>query len=200
MRPVTCSLALSALCLACADTPTSTRQASLPAFDAANAPPTSGPNVVRLPFIVGVLSGDADLAVAVGFEDPFKDHCADFVSPGQPGSTQLVFTRPGDLHVKESGRDVNVVVYEFAGVLADLCQDLVEAPVVATGTANVTVTSNNLFLGGDGRGADQLQATIYGVVDLASGGQARLFATTHVLVRPDGSFAFDHTRIILTPL
>jgi hypothetical protein len=186
---------------ACAEAPTGTTAPPRPPLAAATAPSQSGPNVVRFPFAPGVLSGpDAELAVAVGFENPFADHCADFVSPGQPGSTQIVLTPPGGLQAQQSGHDLNVVVFQFAGVVGDYCLDLVGAPVVATGTANLTLTSNDLVFGGlAGPGAHGVQVTIHGVVDLASGGQARLFATTHVLVRPNGS-GFDHTRIVLTPL
>jgi hypothetical protein len=187
----------------CADSTSVTvpAETQTPQFDAANAPSQSGPNVVRGPFEPGVLSGpDAVLAVAVGFEEPFADHCADFESPDQPGGAQIVSTPPGGKHLRMSGHDLRVVVFAFEGMVGNYCQDLAGAPVVATGIANLTLSSNDLVLGGAGPGADQVNVTIHGVLDLASGGQARLFATTHVLVRPDGSFAFDHTQIRLTPL
>jgi hypothetical protein len=201
MRSVMCSLALSALGLACGDVPTSTTPAALPSFDAANAPSTSGPNVVRGPFQPGVLSGPNDtLAVAVGFEEPFADHCADLESPAQPGSAQIVSTPVGGKHLTMSGHGLSLVVFAFAGSAMDYCADLVGAPVVATGTANFTLSSNDLVLGGHGPGADQVRVTIHGVVNLVSGGQARLFATTQVLFRPDGSFLFDRAQISLRPL
>jgi hypothetical protein len=193
MRRLTQSLMASVLYVACADAPTNTTEPTLPAL-ATKAPPTSGPNVVRGPFSPGVLSGDAGLAVAVGFEEPFADHCADLESPDQPGSTQVVFTPPGGFHVKQSGHGLSVTVYEFEGVLTGNVCELVGAPVVATGTANFTLTV------GGGTGAENAVVIIRGVVDLTSGGQARLLATTHVLIRPDGSFAFDHTRISLRSL
>jgi hypothetical protein len=201
MRQVICSLVLSAACVACADAPTSTTEPPLLQFDAALAPSTSGPNVVRGPLQPGVLwAPDGQLAVAVGFEVPFAAHCADLESPNQPGGAQTVSTPPGGKHLTMSGQDLSVVVFQFDGEVGDYCQDLAGAPVVATGTANLTLTSNDLVLGGAGPGADQVHVTIHGVVDLVSGGQARLFAITHVLIWPDGSFAFDHTRIILKPL
>jgi hypothetical protein len=201
MRPGMCSLALTALCLACSDAPTSITEAELPALAAANAPSTSGPKVVRGPFQPGVLSGPNDtLAVAVGFEEPFADHCADLESPDQPGSAQIVSTPAGGKHLTMSGHGLSVVVFAFAGSAMDYCADLVGAPVVATGTANFTLSSNDLVLGGHGPGADQVTVSIHGLVDLVSGGQARLFATTQVLFRPDGSFVFDRARISLRPL
>lgn len=166
-----------------------------PSLDAASAPPASGPNVVRIPFEPGVLSGDANLAVAVGFEEPFADHCGDTGSPDQPGVDQIVFTPPGTVHIKSAGRGISVVVYEIDGALTGPACDLLGAPIVASGTAN-----SNLTFSGGGPGADRVNVVINGVVDLTGGGQARLHATTQVLIKPDGSFAFDHTRIVLTPL
>jgi hypothetical protein len=163
-----------------------------------NAPPSSGPNVVRATFITGVLSSP-ELAITVGFEEPFADHCSDFDSPTQPGSTQVVFLPTDGVQERQSGQGLNVRVYELEAPFQDTCS-LVASPLIATGTANFTLTANDLTFGGSGPGADQVRVTIHGIVDLTSGGQARLFAFTHVLIRPDGTFAFDHTRIRLTPL
>src|SRR6478736_5815270 len=100
MRSVGLALSLLPVVLlaSCADSTSVTvpAETQTPQFDAANAPSQSGPNVVRGPFEPGVLSGpDAVLAVAVGFEEPFADHCADFESPDQPGGAQIVSTPPG---------------------------------------------------------------------------------------------------------
>jgi hypothetical protein len=67
---------------------------------------------------------------------------------------------------------------------------LVGVPVVASGTAHLTFIIN----------ARQAGATVHGVVDLATGGQARLLVTTRIHFAADGSIVFDHTRITLTPL
>src|SRR5687767_5375198 len=164
------SLLLSALAstlVACVDAPTGTTAIPPCAFASTKTPSTSGPNVVRTAFAPGVLfAPDGELAVAVGFLEPFSDHCADVESPGQPGSTQTVFTPPGGIHVKQFGQDLSVVVYEFQGAVEDYCQDLVGAPVFATGTAKLTLTSNDIVFGGAGPGADQVHVTIHGIVDL----------------------------------
>jgi hypothetical protein len=161
-----------------------------PNFDPANAPPQSGPHVFRLRFASVVFSGfETELAVAVGFDEPFADHCDDFESSNQPGSTQINITPPGDFHLKESGQDVSVLVFAAEGPVFDNCQ-LVGAPVVTSGTAHGTFT----IAGRQGA------ATVHGVVDLASGGQARLLVTTITHFAADGSVVFDHTRITLTPL
>jgi len=166
-------------------------EARKPNFDPGSAPPdTSGRNVFRFPFFAVVLSGfESELAVAAGFNAPFADHCGDAPSPGQPGSAQIVLTPPGGFHLKDSGRDVSVLVFAFEGPVFDNCV-LVGAPVVASGTAHLNFTVS-------GR---QLKTTVHGIVDLTSGGQARLLVTTITHLAADGSIVFDHTRIRLTPL
>jgi hypothetical protein len=185
------SLVCTAVLLgSCADSSTAPVETQSPQFSAANAPSQSGPNVFRFPFFAVVFSGfETELAVATGFNAPFADHCGDTPSPGQPGSAQIVLTPPGGFHLKDSGRDVSVLVFAFEGPVFDNCL-LVGAPVVASGTAHLTFTVA-------GR---QTAATVHGVVDLASGGQAGLLVTTITHFGADGSIVFDHTRIRLTPL
>ena len=43
-------------------------------------------------------------------------------------------------------------------------------------------------------------ATVDGIVQLVSGGQARLFASLRFTVRPDGTLLFDVELVRLTPL
>jgi hypothetical protein len=185
--PISCILA-STLIFGCGDQPT-------PAEPYASGPePTFGATVVRAPFGPGVLSGHVQYAVAVGFEEPFAEHCNDLESPNQPGSTLIVFSPSGRVHVKSSGKSVNVRVYEFPGVAPANC-DLVGAPLVATGAVDF-----NLTVVDGAPGAVHVGVKFRGVVDLVGGGQARLHATGFTLIKPDGSFAFDHVRIVLRPL
>ena len=196
-------LMAAGLAIACADAnvPTMPPSSSAPDFAAANAPPESGPNVVRGPFLPTIIFAfDGELVVAIGYEEPFAEHCADFISPNQPGSGQIVFTPAGGAHFRQSGRNLNVVVFQFAGEVGDICEDLANAPVVATGTGDLTAASNDLIFGGTSPGADQAVGTVNGVVTLTSGGQARLHVSVVTLFKPDGSFAFDHARIVLRPI
>jgi hypothetical protein len=196
-RSLTSAIMASTLVLGCGDQPAPAEPSpSGPetTFRAASAPPASGAIVVRAPFGPGVLSGDVQYAVAVGFEEPFAEHCDDLESPNQPGSTLIVFSPSGRVHVKGSGKSVNVRVYEFPGAAPANC-DLVGAPLVAAGTVNF-----NLTLIDGAPGAVHVGVKFRGVVDMIGGGQARLRATGFTLIKPDGSFAFDHVRIILRPL
>jgi hypothetical protein len=194
--PISCILA-STLVLGCWDQPSPAEPSATgpdPTLGATNAPSASGATVVRAPFGPGVLSGHVQYAVAVGFEAPFAEHCNDLESPNQPGSTLIVFTPSGRVHVKGSGKTVTVRVYEFPGVAPSNC-DLVGAPLVATGTVDF-----NLTVIDGAPGAVHVGVKFRGVVNLIGGGQARLHATGFTLVKPNGSFAFDRVRITLRPL
>jgi hypothetical protein len=67
--------------------------------------------------------------------------------------------------------------------------------VLGTGTGNFTYQ-----LLGTGRGSFVAHIVVHGVVDLVSGGQARLFASARVRVLPSGRLLFDEERVRLTPL
>jgi hypothetical protein len=41
---------------------------------------------------------------------------------------------------------------------------------------------------------------VQGIVDLVSGGQARVLGTARVTVLPDGTLLFDEERVTLTPI
>jgi hypothetical protein len=155
----------------------------------------------RVPVISPVLLGGDPtnpLAVQAGYEAGFtaEDICPDTGEHADPNAQgQAIFTPPGGVHVSVSARDVSLVVYEFGeGIVTDICQ-LVEAPVLGTGSgkysAQVTVS---------GPGAIVLHFTVQGIIDLVSGGQARLLATAQVTILPDGTLLFDEERVRLTPI
>ena len=197
IRPTISCILASTLIFGCGEQPAPAEPYAFgpePTFGATNAPSASGATVVRAPFGPGVLSGHNQYAVAIGFEEPFAVHCNDLESPNQPGSTLIVFSPSGRVHVKGSGKSVNVRVYEFAGVAASNC-DLLGAPLVATGTVNF-----NLTVIDGAPGAVHVGVKFRGIVNLVGGGQARLHATGFTLIKPDGSFAFDRVRIVLRPL
>jgi hypothetical protein len=193
-RPLLSAVLASIFIVGCGHQPTPAEPETSgpgPTFDAADGPLASGATLVRAPFQPGVLSGDVRYAVAVGFEEPFAEHCNDLESPDQPGSTQIVFSPSGRVHVKGSGKEVNVRVYEFPGVVGAVC-DLVGEALVAIGTVDF-----NLTVADGVSGAVHVGVKLRGVVELVTGGLARLHATGFTLLRPDGSFAFDHVRITL---
>jgi hypothetical protein len=97
----------------------------------------------------------------------------------------IVFTPSGGfLAGAGGGRNVPV----------QLC-DLVGAPVVASGLASfkspVLIPPSGGFV---------QTVTAHGIVDLTSGGQARLRVTGHITIRPDGTVQVERISITLTPL
>jgi hypothetical protein len=140
------------------------------------------------------------LVVQAGWEAGITaaDLCADLTGgveeTGQKG--QVVFPPPGGVHLHTSGTDANIVVYEFGGgIVTDICQQLVPAPIVGTGTGHFT---SQLQIAASGTTVSRV--TVQGTIDLATGGQARLFATGRVTILADGTQLFDEERVRLTPL
>jgi hypothetical protein len=181
-----------AFALACGDQQSPTAPTDLP------TPSTSAERVTA--FAPVILGGDPSnpLAVQAGFEAGLtaEDICPDngeHVDPNANG--QGIFTPPGGVIVNVSARDVSLVVYQFGeGIVTDICQ-LVGAPVLGTGSGKYS-----LQLIFSGPGAIVLHATVQGIIDLVSGGQARVLATARVTILPDGTLLFDEERVRLTPL
>jgi hypothetical protein len=179
-----------ALALGCADQDSPTTPPA-PSFQAEREPGVAG-------FIVGA-DVSSSLALQFGFDASVtaEDLCASGGLPGSPEGQkgQIVFTPPGGSLAHVSGRDVNLVVYQFGGgIVTDFCQ-LVGTPVVGTGTGDFSVVQQQTSAG-----SVIFNFTVHGTIDLTSGGQARLFATVRVVVRPDGTLLFDEERVELTPL
>jgi hypothetical protein len=181
---------MSALVLGCTDAQPPT----------AAEPPAPSYGAVQFPvFSFFVMGADAStsLVVQAGWQPGVtpEDLCADFgggvQEEGQKG--KIIFTPPGGVHVQSKARDANLVVYQYdGGLLTDVCQ-LVGAPVVGTGTGRFSQPLEFTT------GATTTHVTVRGIIDLTAGGQARLFGTERVTIRPDGTQLFDEVRIRLTP-
>jgi hypothetical protein len=108
----------------------------------------------------------------------------------------IVFTPSGGfLAGAGGGRNVPVQLFDYdAAGLNSFC-DLVGAPVVASGLASfkspVLIPPSGGFV---------QTVTAHGIVDLTSGGQARLRVTGHITIRPDGTVQVERISITLTPL
>ena len=138
------------------------------------------------------------LALMVGFDPGTtpEDVCDDPFGQGQNLIGQVIFLPQGGVQLRVSGKDINLVVLEFGeGPVAGQC-DLVGAPMIATGTGKATFES----LAPKPGAALVAHVTVQGVVDLVSGGQARVFGTARVTILPDGTLLFDVERVRLTPL
>jgi hypothetical protein len=167
-------------------------KAVTPNFDPGATPPqTPGPNVHRgLP--ASVVLSDGSLVVVAGNLSA-EEACEDPIGNQAPGAGQIVNTPPGGSHIIYTGHGLTLQVFEFAGEVTDLCQ-LIGAPLVASGTGTLKLRDNGT------PGAEVVvHITVAGIVDLVSGGQARLFATAQFVGRGE-EFALSRTRITLTPL
>lgn len=194
MRPVRYTLLSVAVLASCNESApvTAPVETPVPLFDGAFHTPqpsadiwTSGP--------------PTNLALAVGLEtiagfctgQPFT------VSPQRGG---LVLTPSGKAQIHDFSQEAFVEVFAFAGAAGgplrtDPCV-VVGSPLVASGT----VTFSTHFLNDQAPpGTILLHVTVNGVVDLTSGGKARLHATAQDVIRPNGTF-IDKTEIKLTPI
>jgi hypothetical protein len=157
--------------------------------------------VERVPvFSPVLLGGDPGnpLAVQAGYAAGLtaEEICPDNGEQVDPNSQgQAIFTPPGGVQINVSARDVSLVVYQFGeGIVSDICQ-LVGAPVLGTGSGQY---STQFVVGGSG--ATVLHITARGIIDLVSGGQARVLATAQVTILPNGTLVLDDERVTLTPL
>jgi hypothetical protein len=205
------TLGLALLTVACDDRPVPTAptdpSALTPGLDKASS---SGAQVERTDFPFGFAGGGDprdNLAFFVGPLDPvaaaaLKCPDPDVIAPVSPGARAQIVTVPtGRVQVRAITREAHIAVWQFTGPVTSTCP-LVSAPVVATGIVHYTVTTTDAdaFGGAGGPGAATWHVNAVGVVDLTSGGQARLHATARILVLPDGSLRFDEERVRLTPL
>jgi hypothetical protein len=84
------------------------------------------------------------------------------------------------------------------GPLTDLCQ--LAGALVAIGTATVVWGEKNVPPPGElGPGAGIIHITAHGILDLTSGGEARLSSRAHELFK-DGSPVVNTNVVTLTPL
>jgi hypothetical protein len=180
----------SALALGCADQQSPTGPtAALPSLSL-RAEHVVLPNAVYLGGFP-----DNPLVIGAGFGTGVTP--ADVCSNPDPslaeGEGKVTLTPTGGFLGHFSGRDVTIDVFEFGGG-TDPCA-IAGAPLIATGTGKFTY---NLIA--TGPAAVVIHATVQGIVDLVSGGQARVLGTARVVIQPDGTLLFDEERVRLTPI
>ena len=159
----------------------------------------SGAEVIRDFFITTILAvgPPTELALAVGFEDVATE-CAGgevIISPHR-GQAVVTPTDKGQLHTFT--REAFVQVFNNTATVEEVC-DLPGAGVVASGTVTFSQVVHEAEVEG-APGAFSLHVTVHGIVDLTSGGQARLFAMAQVVVRPDETPVLELVEIKLTPI
>jgi hypothetical protein len=186
----------------CLDSTPATSPTQAPAtLNYTNGPQAPNAIVFRGTFGALAFSGDPDntLALAINFlpSASAQDICNDPLAAVNfaEGSGQVIFTPSGRYPLTTVGHGLYTAVYAYGkDPLTDFCQ-LVGAPIVGTGTSDVTSNVSNV---GDGSFAEYTE--INGTIDLTAGGTARLHAIQQFTVRPDGTVVNDWARITLTPL
>jgi hypothetical protein len=147
-----------------------------------------------------VMGGDPSnpLAMMVGFDAGATpdDVCANPVGQGLNLIGQIILLPQGGVQLRVSGKDINLVVFEFGGgPVTDVCQ-LAGLLPIATGTGKATFEA----LAPKPGAAFVAHVTVQGIVTLNEGGQARVLGTARVTVLPNGTLLFDEERVRLTPI
>jgi hypothetical protein len=117
-----------------------------------------------------------------------EEACEDPIGNQAPGAGQIVNTPPGGSHIIYSGNGLTLQVFEFAGEVTSHCE-LIGAPLVASGTGTLKLRDN-----GTPGAAVVVHITVEGIVDLVSGGRAKLVATAQFVGRGEES-VLSRTRI-----
>ena len=123
--------------------------------------------------------------------------CATGTAPNHPNSSALIVLPPSGAFLAgaSGGRDVPVLVFQYGGGIVTSHCDYAAAPLVAAGTGKF-----HFSLLASRSGNVVQHYTVQGILQLVTGGEARLLATARVHERSDGTLLFDVEQIRLTPL
>ena len=138
-------------CDQASDPSPSSGPAGTPAYDFSKGPASAGP-VVRFQghYVTFLTDVDANLTVIVGTPNRIDEFCGPGDIDVEPVDVQLVFNPTGALHEVDLGSNLPVLVYGAATPVFDVCNDLVGAPLLATGTGHMVYLDNST---GGGPGA-----------------------------------------------
>jgi len=195
LLPITATL-VSTLALGCSDQ----QQPPTDPADDERGPSLSAEHVKDAPvyfFMGGEPSNPFVLLAGLPPGGTAADLCNGSVAPGDIGDLrgQFILTPPGGSLYHEQGRNANFVVYEYGGgIVTDPCQ-FAQSPILGTGTGDFTFNFMDT-----GPGALVAHVTARGVIDLAGGGHARVFALVRLVVRPDDPLIFDEEQVRLKSL
>jgi hypothetical protein len=142
-------------------------------------------------------------------EDPARNYTATFglVSPPSDldacggsgpevfeggGTTRIVATPSGAVHVRDELHQASIVFYE--GATDDVCE-LAALPVLARGRGNLHFTVK------DGvNGSSSVQATFGGILDLLAGGRARMLGVGNIAFDSFGHLTIREDHFDLKPI
>jgi hypothetical protein len=142
-------------------------------------------------------------------EDPTRNYTATFglVSPPSDldacggsgpevfdggGTTRIVATPSGAVHVRDELHQATIVFYE--GATDDVCE-LATHPVLAHGRGNLHFTVKNGV-----NGSTSVQATFGGILDLAAGGRVRMLGVGNIVFDSFGNLTIHEDHFDLQPI
>jgi hypothetical protein len=142
-------------------------------------------------------------------EDPTRNYTATFglVSPPSDleacggsgsevfdggGTTRIVATPSGAVHVRDELHQATIVLYE--GATDDVCE-LATFAVLARGSGNLHFTVKNRV-----NGSTSVQATFGGILDLVAGGRARMLGVGNILFDSSGNLTIHVDHFDLKPI
>jgi hypothetical protein len=189
-------LALAAL-LACqaADEPSAAPNPVSPATPA----PSLGATVLKIPndyFLIFDDVPDRNYTTTFGLVSPVSD--LDVCGGSGPevfdggGTTRIVATPSGAVHVRDELHQATIVFYE--GATGDVCE-LATHPVLARGSGNLHFTVKN-----GANGSTSVQATFGGILDLAAGGRARMLGVGNIVFDRSGNLTIHEDHFDLKPI
>lgn len=153
--------------------------------------PADLPNVVRgdstLLFVWADTSTDLVIAVNAPAAGVSAVRRCGGASTPEPQPVQTGGELQDVLHQVRLWRDVNIHIYSPVPSPFRNFLDLCHLSPIATGTGNFTSTDNDRHNAGSGANAFGFRAQ--GIVDLVSGGSARVLAESERLIAPDGTVA-----------
>ena len=189
-------LALATL-LACqpADDPSAAPNPVSPATPA----PSLGATVLKIPndyFLIFDSDPDRDYTTTFGLVSPVSDLNACGGSGAEVfdggGTTRIVATPSGAVHVRDELHQATIVFYE--GATGDVCE-LATHPVLARGSGNLHFTVKN-----GANGSTSVQATFGGILDLVAGGRARMLGVGNIVFDAFGNLTIHEDHFDLKPI
>ena len=190
MKPQTLVAISAAILLVAAgcERPTTVGPARSPQFDFMNGPDDL-PNVVRGDSVLLFVWADLSTNYVIVVNAPLGGvhalrRCGGAQTP-EPQPVQTVGEMQDVLRQLRLLRDVNIHIYSPVPTPFRNFMDLCQLSPYAQGSGSLTSTDNDRTV--TGNGADAFGFRAQGIVDLVSGGSARVLAESERLIAPDGS-------------
>ena len=193
--PLALPLVLATL-LACQpdDDPSATPDPVSPATLA----PSLGATVLKIPnnyFLIFDTDPARDYTTTFGLVSPVSDLEACGGSGPEfdgGGTTRIVATPSGAVHVRDELHQATIVFYE--GATEDVCE-LATHPVLGRGRGNLHFTVK-----GRANGSTSVQATFGGILDLVAGGRVRMLGVGNIVFDAFGNLTIHEDHFDLKPI